>query len=53
MGLEEAGNRLCLQTSEPLEWTLGTQTGKEPQARGLCVCVRTDTRRRIHRALPH
>lgn len=53
MGLEEAGNHLCLQTLEPLEWTLGTQTGKGPQACGLCVCVRTDTRRGIHRALPH
>lgn len=53
MGLEEAGNCLYFQTSEPLEWTPGTQAGKGPQACSLCVHVRTDARRGIHRVLPH
>lgn len=45
MGLEEAGNCLYLQTSEPLEWTPGTQAGKGPQACGLCVCTHRHTER--------
>lgn len=52
MGLEEAGNCLCLQTSEPLEWTPGTQAGRDLK-HAASVCVRADTRRRLPRALPH
>ena len=42
VGLEEAGNCLCLQTSEPLEWTPGTQAGRDlKHAASVCVYAQT------------